>query len=410
MLRLDPLNVSSARDPGIAASDGCIENQSALPILFFIVAMSVYVDPPPGLITNARAPSSLPRAIATPLSLISTIAYVAVLAPYLAYQTFIYYTIGPPWPGWTLGTLLFTRGLGMLLRFMFRFGLPQADSKAWGVPIGAKRKGVGVECRRIQGLPKQEEDELRVGWAKQKDVKVVDVPGFMLYPEPGNSPSHAHQPSNVTGSGYARANKGEKIVYYLVGGGYIGGHPLRTHLAWTTSQQLNVRVFGTLRVSCPLHSLICGAAVNYRKSLTAETAFPACLLDALSGYIFLTRDLGFSPSVRPRPFGLFPSLIPLAGHHPDGRFGWRQSRARTGAILGGTCGEVETEGDPGDWAGRRHDLVFGERILLLICRILISLQPWCDMTFSFPSCKDNIKSASQASAHLIMRTNTPLQD
>lgn len=32
------------------------------------------------------------------------------------------------------------------------------------------------------------------------------------------------------------------------------------------------------------------------------------------------------------------------------------------------------------------------------------------MTFSFPSCKDNIKSASQASAHLIMRTNTPLQD
>lgn len=234
--------------------------KSMRPMLFFIVAMSAYVDPPPGLITNARAPSSLPRGIATPLSLISTIAYLAVLAPYLAYQTLIYYTIGPPWPGWTLGTLLFTRGLGLLLRFTYRFGLPQADSKAWSVPIGAKRKGVGVECQRIQGLPKEEEDALRIGWVRQRDVKVVDVPGFMLSPTSGNSPSHAHQPSNLTGSGYARANKGEKVVYYLVGGGYIGGHPLRTHLAWATSQQLNVRVFGTSCVSCPSHSLICGCS------------------------------------------------------------------------------------------------------------------------------------------------------
>ncbi|GHJ83602.1 hypothetical protein NliqN6_0004 [Naganishia liquefaciens] len=242
--------------------------------------MSAYVDPPPGIITNARAPSSLPRVIATPLALISTVAYVAVLAPYLAYQTLSYYTIGPPWPGWTLGTMLFARGLGLLLQFMYRFGLPQADRRAWGVPIGAKRKGVNVERRRIQGLPTAQEEELRIGWAKQKDVKVVDVPGFMLSPESGNTPSNAHQPSKVTGTGYARANEGEKIVYYLVGGGYIGGHPLRTHLAWTTAQQLNVRVF----------------AVNYRKSLTAETAFPACLLDALAGYLFLTRDLGFLPS------------------------------------------------------------------------------------------------------------------
>jgi hypothetical protein len=39
------------------------------------------------------------------------------------------------------------------------------------------------------------------------------------------------------------------------------------------------------------------AAVNYRKSLSVDTAFPACLLDALAGYLFLTRDLGFEASV-----------------------------------------------------------------------------------------------------------------
>lgn len=213
-----------------------------------------HLHPPPSITSNALAPSSLPWFIGKPLALVSITVYIAILPAYLAYQTATYYTIGPPWPGWSLGTMLFTRGLRLLLQFMFRFGLPGADSNAWKVPIGAKVKGVGVECRRIPGIPKQEEDELRIGWARQKDVKVVDVPGFMLWPEAtknGVTNGHANnatkQSSATTGSGYAPANDGEKIVYYLVGGGYISGHPLRTHLAWTTSQKLNVRVFGESR-------------------------------------------------------------------------------------------------------------------------------------------------------------------
>jgi hypothetical protein len=210
--------------------------------------MSAYTDPPTNLLSNTLAPSSLPRAIATPLSIISIIFYLAILGPYLVYQTINYYTAGPPWKGWSLGTLLFTRGLGLLLRVTYKFGLPRADAGAWGVPIGARRKGVRVDCRKIEGLPKGEEEELRVGWVKQADVPVVDIPGFMLSPEPTNKPTTAHQESRITGSGYERANAGEKIVYYLVGGGYVSGHPLRTHLAWTTAQQLNVRVFGTFFV------------------------------------------------------------------------------------------------------------------------------------------------------------------
>lgn len=211
-----------------------------------------HLHPPSDVTSNLLAPSSLPWYIGKPLGLLTITAYIAILPAYLAYQTATYYAVGPPWPGWTLGTMLFTRGLRLLLQFLFKFGLPGADSNAWKVPIGAKVKGVGVECRKIPGIPKTEEDELRIGWARQRDVQVVDVPGFMLWPETQkNNVTNGHannfekrQSPAVAGSSYALANDSEKIVYYLVGGGYISGHPLRTHLAWTTSQKLNVRVFG----------------------------------------------------------------------------------------------------------------------------------------------------------------------
>lgn len=298
-------------------------------------APPTYHTHPPSIVTsNALAPSSLPWYIGTPLSLLSTAVYVALLPSYLAYQTVIYYVVGPPWPGWSLGTLLFTRSLGLLLQFMFRFGLPAADRNAWKVPIGAKRRGISVECRRIPGIPKEEEQELRIGWTRQQDVKVVDVPGFMLWPEVTKNGhingvvNNKRQLSALTGSAYARANDGEKIVYYLVGGGYVSGHPLRTHLAWSTAQQLHVRVFGK---SFPFLSLTIAnpplvVAVNYRKSLTIDSSFPACLLDALAGYLFLTRTLGFEPSVR----AIFPPILqsdPLP--HRRTSSSWATRRAET---------------------------------------------------------------------------------
>jgi hypothetical protein len=134
----------------------------------------------------------------------------------------------------------------MLLAFMYRFGLPQPDgASAWKVPLGARRKGCGVECRKVVGIPSEEEDDLRVGWVRQESVRVVDVPGFMIWPEPTTpSSSTTKTTASTAGKGYTAAQPGEKIIYYLVGGGFISGHPLRTHLAWWTAQQLGVRVFG----------------------------------------------------------------------------------------------------------------------------------------------------------------------
>ena len=36
--------------------------------------------------------------------------------------------------------------------------------------------------------------------------------------------------------------------------------------------------------------------VNYRKSLDPASAFPGNLLDALAGYLYVTKELGFEPS------------------------------------------------------------------------------------------------------------------
>lgn len=37
--------------------------------------------------------------------------------------------------------------------------------------------------------------------------------------------------------------------------------------------------------------------LNYRKSLSSASAFPACLLDALAGYQYLLDELGFASKV-----------------------------------------------------------------------------------------------------------------
>lgn len=86
----------------------------------------------------------------------------------------------------------------------------------------------------------------------------------------------------------------EKIVYLIVGGAFILEHTLTTHLAFSLGRITKGRVFGE-SYSC--HFLL-NAGLNYRKSLSAATAFPACLLDALAGYQYLIDELGFKAKVR----------------------------------------------------------------------------------------------------------------
>lgn len=110
------------------------------------------------------------------------------------------------------------------------------------------------------------------------------------------------------GTGLEKAKKGEKVILYFVGGGFISGHPLLSHLAWTVSELLETRIFCKSIVvvfsfiitpprlnSDSIISFLSNSGVNYRKSIQPDAAFPGNLLDALSGYLYLVNELGFEP-------------------------------------------------------------------------------------------------------------------
>jgi len=59
---------------------------------------------------------------------------------------------------------------------------------------------------------------------------------------------------------------------------------------WQTAKAVNCRLLGTSSKSTPLT-----AGVQYRLCLSPATSFPAPILDALSGYLYLVRRLRFDP-------------------------------------------------------------------------------------------------------------------
>ncbi|ALO69791.1 hypothetical protein CNN00155 [Cryptococcus deneoformans JEC21] len=73
------------------------------------------------------------------------------------------------------------------------------------------------------------------------------------------------------------AAPGERMIYFIVGGGYMGRHPLRIHTPWPLAKISKARVF----------------SVSYRKSLSDSTAFPCSLLDTLAGYQYLIEEKHF---------------------------------------------------------------------------------------------------------------------
>lgn len=104
-------------------------------------------------------------------------------------------------------------------------------------------------------------------------VRPEPVTAFMVAPktEAGTTAKHI----------WREAGKDEKIIYYVVGGGYQTGHPLQWSLAWDWCKESKLRVF----------------APNYRKCLDDGSAFPGPLYDFLAGWQFLVEDLGFEPRV-----------------------------------------------------------------------------------------------------------------
>ncbi|SCV69526.1 BQ2448_2546 [Microbotryum intermedium] len=125
------------------------------------------------------------------------------------------------------------------------------------------------------------------------DVELVDASTSIYYQGEAYDPSgiilpssvplfwfeHAgnEQKSHIAGR---RADPGERVVLYFVGGGYSYGSPIEGNRCYTIAQRTGLRVVGA----------------NYRKSVRPETAFPAALQDAITAYKHLL-DLGFEDIV-----------------------------------------------------------------------------------------------------------------
>jgi len=165
-----------------------------------------------------------------------------------------------------------------------------------------------------------------------------------------SSPSTLSQPHSSAVAATATADTilapskpNERIILYLVGGGFISGHPLRSHLAWTVAKWSGERVF----------------AVNYRKSLSADSAFPACLIDALAGYVYLVEQLGFKAE-----------NITLMGDSAGGNLCLALAR-----YLAELAAMAARDDDKGQELGQPGGMVL--------------FSPWVDMTSSGASVKSN---------------------
>jgi acetyl esterase/lipase len=106
-------------------------------------------------------------------------------------------------------------------------------------------------------------------WIKEEAVdpsgKIVPqkfLAGFWIKSKTASRPSMS-----------SKTRRQPEVVLYLVGGGYITGHPLEASRVFDIARMTGIPVLG----------------VYYRKSVTSLCAFPAPLQDTISAYAYLLR-------------------------------------------------------------------------------------------------------------------------
>lgn len=115
-------------------------------------------------------------------------------------------------------------------------------------------------------------------WATLAGLESVTIPGYWYEQSGTNLPAGAP------------AKPGEKVLYTLHGGGYVGhsAHP---------RDGCSEIPRGILKHTSP--SLVRALAVEYRLTrpspVNPNNSFPAALLDAIAGYNYLVNEVGFAP-------------------------------------------------------------------------------------------------------------------
>lgn len=137
--------------------------------------------------------------------------------------------------------------------------------------------GRGVKGVWVPAAPHLITGEVK-DWAALSDLESIPIPGYWLEKRGTDLPASAP------------AAPGEKVLYALHGGGYVvlSAHP---------SSPVSVVPHGILKHTGP--TLVRCFNLEYRltkhPSTKPSNPFPAALVDAIAGYNYLVREVGFAP-------------------------------------------------------------------------------------------------------------------
>ncbi|KAJ4495765.1 Alpha/Beta hydrolase protein [Lentinula edodes] len=137
--------------------------------------------------------------------------------------------------------------------------------------------GTGVNGVWIPPIQELVKDELET-WANISQVISIEIPGYWQHKK-GSTIDIAAPPM-----------PGEKVIYSLHGGGYItfSAHPSDMTAAITR---------GLLKHVDSVHRVFsCEYRLSSGEGVRAQNPFPAALIDALAGYVYLVDTVKFDPA------------------------------------------------------------------------------------------------------------------
>lgn len=212
-----------------------------------------------------------------------TCAWFTIYVPLHFLLLFRWVTQRPEWPEWTFSTYLMVNRCRIRNTMKFWRRLPPKDFCEETLPTGpfqwfARRYQCSINQIECPPLPSTFP---RVG-PLETARQVVDDRSRVMFIVTANGkiwPSEAALPD-------------ERVILYIVGGGYIGGHPLAIHTPYSLANATGARIFCKRNVQHKVDS----ADITYRKSLDDASAFPGSLIDCLVGYRYLIKQ-GFLAKV-----------------------------------------------------------------------------------------------------------------
>ncbi|WWC71843.1 uncharacterized protein I206_105802 [Kwoniella pini CBS 10737] len=227
--------------------------------------MNRYVRSKPDL-SAPNAPSQINYRIITNLT---HLMYLIILPFYLIYLT-LYHIITPkPFSSWTIDRRI-SINLSKLQQYLSGWWIPPPpiEWEDWKISIPGesyiKSKERGEIDLKVVKFEPVKPDYIK-GIIDVQNIKTIPRPGFLI--SPIGSKGKLDDISKID----------EKVILHIHGGGYIRGHPL-----WTT---FPLEISRSTKLRC--------LSVNYRKTLSEDTAFPAPILDVLSAYLYLVQNLKF---------------------------------------------------------------------------------------------------------------------